>query len=270
MHRNDTALFSERTGILHSGDKSIQLTNQCAACLALLLQNVGEFVTKEHILDKCWHSRGVMVSEVSVRQTLFILRKNIHDAGLDPHCLTSVQRKGYKLLPGWIKFAEMDGSYVAEMLLAEAAESAPEDRSVPEFIPESASVVVEKNYLLPRIVSWFHGKYFFLHILSLTMTLSVCAFFYQNNRAVTPVEYRFFEKINGAEIFIQSDADIKEDLTRSALLWLSANGYISLHINKYVYVNRVFSRNFLSAFVCNRPVNDKKSTCYSLILEDRR
>lgn len=275
MHRNEIALFSERTGILRYEHKSIQLSNQCAACLLLLLQNTGDFVTKELILEKCWYNRGIRVSDVSVRQTLFILRKKLVDAGLDANCLTTVPRKGYQLLPGWIALSDNPHSNDDE------GQNTPPDNATmtaEKVAAENASATISVNCdinhdnisRISRLLSWCNHKKYYIQLIFVSVALSVFIFSYQLSRGVTPVKYSFFDHIDGAQIFLQDDADINKDITRMAISWLSAKRYISVDINRYIYVNRVFTSKIMSAFVCNRPMDDKYSTCYSLILEDRQ
>lgn len=75
---------------------SIHLTPKEFDLLALLVANAGRVVTKEEIHHAVWHDAAV--EEGNLTQTICLLRKVMHEAGLDD-AIDTVPRHGYLFVP---------------------------------------------------------------------------------------------------------------------------------------------------------------------------
>lgn len=87
---------------LYNSSSSVSLNKQVSRCLALLISKSGAVVSKEDIIEICWVQHGAFVSDVTVRQTLFNLRKSLAQLDLPPDVLTTIRGKGYMLASGSI------------------------------------------------------------------------------------------------------------------------------------------------------------------------
>lgn len=89
--------FCARTGKLYNFADEIILGENVKECLNLLLENQGKLVTKEDILNRVWHSKGIVVSDNAVRQTMHILRKSLMQFSPERQIITTVPRYGYMI-----------------------------------------------------------------------------------------------------------------------------------------------------------------------------
>ena len=93
---------------LYNSTASISINKQASRCLVLLISKSGTIVSKEDIVEVCWVKHGTFVSDVTVRQTFFNIRKALTQLDLPPDALTTVRGKGYMLAAGVIKVAGGD------------------------------------------------------------------------------------------------------------------------------------------------------------------
>lgn len=63
--------------------------------LSILLQNVGEVVTRDNLIDQVW---GVAFGgDQRLSRAISLLRKSLEDAGLDPNYIQTIPKRGYML-----------------------------------------------------------------------------------------------------------------------------------------------------------------------------
>lgn len=98
----DWITFHETLAILRYGSKRAELSDSAVQCLILLMEHQDELITKEQIHDACWRSKGVCVSDASIRQVITQIRRAIHSLGITDNVISTYPRKGYMLHTGWI------------------------------------------------------------------------------------------------------------------------------------------------------------------------
>lgn len=68
-------------------------------------------VTKDEFMQVCWGNKGVIVSDNTVRQSLFRLRTSLAEVGAPEDTLITQGRNGYILKPGIIKLSDSENIY---------------------------------------------------------------------------------------------------------------------------------------------------------------
>lgn len=106
-----TILFYYKAGVLRSGTRTLELSKQNKLGLEHFCRKAGMLVTKDEFVQICWGNKGVIVSDNTVRQSLFRLRSSLSEVGAPEDTLITQGRNGYILKPGIIKLIESDNVY---------------------------------------------------------------------------------------------------------------------------------------------------------------
>jgi DNA-binding winged helix-turn-helix (wHTH) protein/tetratricopeptide (TPR) repeat protein len=77
--------------------------------LCMLVENQGELVTKQAMLDEIWEDS--FVGESNLSRHIYLLRKTLKDAGADEGLIENVPRRGYRFA-GEVRSIEPDEIYV--------------------------------------------------------------------------------------------------------------------------------------------------------------
>ncbi|HAU5565783.1 TPA: hypothetical protein JD264_18490 [Serratia fonticola] len=268
MTKQHVATFDAVTETVTLGEKTVQLSHPVATCLQLLLSRQGEIVNKEEILSACWADRGIIVSDVSVRQVMFQLRKALQEAGLDAGYLTNVQRRGYTLKAGCILPANLPSPD------AHVPESVPEILC-PGFVEEASAqnqtrpddrLYVKRGLTGQRLLSRLQLP----AIIMGSLLISCWIYHIRTAELVQPVAYEFVTKAGDAEVYFQRDGEINREIVLSTLQTLISKKYISPSLNRYIYVNQTYSNSIVTLFACRAPLSEPDNRCYSLVAEDRK
>jgi|EndMetStandDraft_3_1072993.scaffolds.fasta_scaffold31676_3 cholera toxin transcriptional activator len=266
MSKRSSATFDPELASLSLEEKTVTLNRLLAACLHLLLLRQDEIVSKEEIMRVCWSDRGIIVSEASVRQVLFQLRKALNDVGLDAGCLSNVQRKGYRLASGSIilvnKVAPVRDSITPKM-------TCTNDSEAKNFSPvhtTSTGIVRkmnrDKRQLRQRVLKSI--------TLTLSLLISILVYCIRTGELVQPVHYELSAKLDDAIIYFQQDAEINTDVVLNVIRTLIERKFVFPSLNKYIYVNQTYSNSIVSLFICRAPLDQPDNRCYSLVAEDRK
>src|SRR4051812_43607636 len=78
----------------YRGNEFIPLTPKAADMLLLLLQQAGEVVAKEQILERVWP--GVVVEEGAIANNISTLRRLLDGDFGEQGCIATVPRRGYR------------------------------------------------------------------------------------------------------------------------------------------------------------------------------
>ncbi|MDR6352512.1 winged helix-turn-helix domain-containing protein [Pantoea sp. SORGH_AS_0659] len=89
--------FDPITGKLSKGDKELYLGHNAKECLMLLITNKGMIISKEEIISQVWNSKGVVVSDNALRQTMYTIRKSLKYLSREHEIITTIPRKGYRI-----------------------------------------------------------------------------------------------------------------------------------------------------------------------------
>lgn len=130
LEKLDTKVFLDfENDKLYNSCLSVRINKQASRCLALLISKSGTVVSKEDIIEICWVQHGTFVSDVTVRQTFFNLRKSLAQLDLPPDVLTTIRGKGYMLASGSIS---IDGG--ADIDLNSSEDTTPDMKIDAEII----------------------------------------------------------------------------------------------------------------------------------------
>jgi len=268
MSKPPIAMFHPASEAVILGEKTVQLNHQAAACLHLLICRQGEIVKKEDILNACWADRGVIVSEVSVRQVLYQLRKALREAGLDAGCLVNVQRKGYRLTAGCIVIAEqLLPENVPESLAGmQGSDCESEKPATYAQADANISLLTDIRKREGRLASLLWGT----GILMGSLISSYWIYTIRTSELIEPLAYDYVTNAGDAAVFFQREGEINQEIVLTTLQTLIRKKYITPSLNKYIYVNQTYNNSIIILFACRAPLSEPHNRCYSLVAEDRR
>ncbi|KNC89319.1 membrane protein [Trabulsiella odontotermitis] len=96
---NENCIFSEESLEIENRDNAIKIkmTPMRARCLSLLIAKQAEkVINKGTITAELWGERGQFVSDANLTQLLYLLRKDLRDAGINDFIIT-VPRIGIRV-----------------------------------------------------------------------------------------------------------------------------------------------------------------------------
>ncbi len=82
-------------GVLYQGENLVPLTPKAFGVLLLLVENAGEVVSKQQILDTVWADS--FVEETSLTKNISILRKLLGEGFPDVDVIRTISKRGYQL-----------------------------------------------------------------------------------------------------------------------------------------------------------------------------
>src|SRR6266404_3879307 len=85
----------ERRILLRNG-QPVTVTPKCFETLALLVENSGSVLEKDHLLKSLWPDS--FVEEANLTQNIFVLRKILGDDGNGHSFIQTIPRRGYKFV----------------------------------------------------------------------------------------------------------------------------------------------------------------------------
>lgn len=89
--------YDSQSGRLQRAGREIPLQEKPAALLALLLEQPGELVTREHIAATLWPETHVALAD-NLNTTVSKLRAALHDKAANPLFIETVPRRGYRFI----------------------------------------------------------------------------------------------------------------------------------------------------------------------------
>lgn len=88
-------LFFPEDQCLVSNSRNVRLTRRASEVLSVLVENKGEVVGHDHLLDTVWH--GINVTPDLVREYIFDLRQALGDDASDPTYIETLRSRGFRL-----------------------------------------------------------------------------------------------------------------------------------------------------------------------------
>jgi TolB-like protein/cytochrome c-type biogenesis protein CcmH/NrfG len=88
--------FDMRARELRKQGVKIKLQEQLFQVLAMLLENPGEVVTREHLRSKLWPADTFVDFDHSLNKAINKLREALEDSADNPHFIETLARRGYK------------------------------------------------------------------------------------------------------------------------------------------------------------------------------
>lgn len=97
--------FDDATGGLRRGGVAVSLSHRGSALLRVLLEQRGDVVGKDHLLDAAWPGQAVEESNLTVQ--IAALRKALGTTDDGQDWIATVPRVGYRFLPERARDAQM-------------------------------------------------------------------------------------------------------------------------------------------------------------------
>ena len=92
----ETHRFDVAQRVLTRDGQSIPLTPKATEVLLMLLHNAGQLVEKELLINQIWPE--AFVEEANLTQSIFMLRRALHDDSSGPKFIETVARRGYRFV----------------------------------------------------------------------------------------------------------------------------------------------------------------------------
>lgn len=200
-------------------------------CLRELLDNYGEVVSQQTLLENVWAVRGMTVSANTLYQNIFQLRKALSNAGIEQELITTVPRKGFMIAR----------NVRVSMFIAEAQPTQP---AAPAPVTAAAPLPVSTRPR-PLFRPWPHLSALFTAVMAVGVVMYAVA---ANPHAATP-DLAFHELINAPKtchVFRNhsenSDSDYLAILQRKA---------IRCQNNAYIYISHSAHAERTAIYVCD-------------------
>lgn len=237
-----TALFCPESGMLSNGTLQIMLTDQIKRGLIFFCQNEGVLVTRQEFTRVCWESRGLVVTDATVRQTVYRLRRLFREVALQENVLETRGKTGYFLAPGHICLQAAVSVQPQSTALAEEC-----DRITPPETPRWALWRLLAVCVLCGVIAAVAGA---------------CL---RSRDFITPLEYRHAVTQHDRHFYLASTVpDNAPDVLARVERWLTWDD-VRLSDSRYVYINGVLE-SYVSALVCDSPVALVSSRCHTLTI----
>ena len=247
------ARYSSITGQLISGHNEIILTKQSQICLEFFIKNVGRVVTKDEIFQGCWGNRGIIVSDSTLRQSLFKLRKAFSDVGLEQEILVNHSRNKYYLVPGIIELFS-DGH---------ANQDSPTAQSEPSvLLDNNVDIASKKNrHIWNRPVSFKRG----LIVIIIFIIIFLCGMLLRSTVLKKIITYFPYATVHGRNYYFTNGfSNDKSQAIWRAGYWLDYQ-MVTVNSSRFVYINSA-RQNLMSIIICHDKIDDIKSECQSFVV----
>jgi DNA-binding winged helix-turn-helix (wHTH) protein len=86
----------QKFSIEHDG-KEVKLKSLIMKLLLLFIESEGKAISKEELLEKCWHGR--VVTDDAIRQAIKELRSALNSHNDNIEYIQTIRKHGYRLLP---------------------------------------------------------------------------------------------------------------------------------------------------------------------------
>ncbi|MRS17016.1 hypothetical protein GJV06_19225 [Enterobacteriaceae bacterium RIT691] len=247
-------IFSPETGVLSTDEKQITLTEQGRRCLVYFCLNEGQLISRETFTRDCWGSRGIIVSDATVRQTVFRLRRSLGELGVNDDILQTRGKAGYLLRPGVIILEQ-----------AGQEETVIEEETAEQRSPENLQPVLNKkatrSVIIPHI-NWRRASM----LLGIILICGSVGFYYRFSGLITPIKYSVMREDKGRNFFVASWVNNKEvnSVIDRTSYWLAREN-LPTSDSRYIYINGVLNA-YVFTMYCNAPIDDEGAKCRSLTI----
>jgi DNA-binding winged helix-turn-helix (wHTH) protein len=260
--KNMTIIFYYKAGVLRSGTGTLELSKQNKLGLEYFCRKAGMLVTKDEFVQICWGNKGVIVSDNTVRQSLFRLRSSLSEVGAPEDTLITQGRNGYILKPGIIQLVDSDNVYedlIAPTInnddTADDTVSHTEDPAQPtEDIQSSEPPPGVKQNVMFYVLT---GTAFAL--------LFVTGLYFRFLFFTHDISFTYYKDDAGRSFFFSDTIDEardKQNAIRRISYWLDRNN-LAASDRPLIYISADW-RDTLSFFSCKSDITQRASDCLSI------
>jgi len=251
-----TIIFFTDTGLIRLGDKEIILSRQSKICLMYLCEHEGTIVSKEALHDACWKKHGAVVSDNTVRQTLFRIRKSLASLDIEEDILETLGYMGYRLKPDSITLITDSQSYT----LPEPHSTAIEEKEFSELsVPLAPASDLKNKSSEIRLT---------LTTLGISCLFFIAGALLRGQQLIHPLSYDEPLQLNGHTLLFSQY--VENDKTESATrvnYWLSKM-QVSLTPQSKIYINADHG-NSINFFVCDGELELATTSCQTFAVIGR-
>lgn len=247
------ARYSSITGQLSGGQNEIILTKQTKICLDFFIKNEGNVVTKDDIFQECWGNRGIIVSDSTLRQSLYKLRKAFNDIGLEQEVLVNHSRNKYYLVAGIIEIVS-NAEVSTENSAADSEQRALSDNN---------TVISSKTNAPVR--SWPVSFKKICAVMIACVILFLCGILLHSAVFIERVTYFPYATVHGRHYYITHGfpTDKSQAIWRAGY-WLDYQ-MVTVNASRFVYINTA-RQHLMSIMICDDKIEDVKSKCQSFVV----
>lgn len=247
------ARYSSITGQLIRGQHEITLTKQTKICLEFFIKNVGKVVTKDEIFKECWGNRGVIVSDSTLRQLLFRLRKAFSDIGLEQEVLVNHSRNNYYLVTGVIELiSDVDVNPDSPTAQTELRTLSDDDT---DLSSKANSPIRLRPVSFKKVCT----------VMMVCAILFVCGIVLRSTVFIQAITYFHYATVHGRHYYFTDGFSMdKSQAIWRAGYWLDYQ-MVTVNASNFVYIN-ANRKNIMSIMFCHDKIEDIKSECQSLII----
>lgn len=193
-----------------------------------------------------------MVSDSTVRQSLYRLRRSLNDIGLDNGVLTTVGKSGYILNKGFILIhTEEDRETPSHTISSQLPQEAERQDAVAP---------------LPSVKLRGYQKHFILYTSLALVVFFVIGMVLRGVTLLHRIDYQYYGEFSGSRFsFMPSVPGNKDVMIKRVVFWLGKENLNKVG-RQYIYINNTRNNN-LNFILCDGRLEDKQSTCssYSVI-----
>jgi cholera toxin transcriptional activator len=251
-----------------NGEEVVQMGAAASRCLQVLLEARGEIVTKKDLLYKGWEQYRNVVTGNSINQAVAQVRKGLASLHMDPKCIITVPRIGYKIADDF-SVERLDGRsqpapppkpfverpFVEDPPASELPERVDPIAALPQDAPSRRPAKIWLCFAVMLLnVAAAIGSWNFLDPDSLKNAIRIE---YTPVRQTDSVSYFAAKDVAGGSAHVESSIAMLQQRP-------SIKGSPERH--SYVYINGALRGNVYSYFLCRNELAKKDSQCVSYLI----
>ncbi|ORM68944.1 winged helix-turn-helix domain-containing protein [Pantoea rwandensis] len=251
-------LFFTDSGLIRLGDKEVLLSRQSKICLTFLCEHAGEIISKERLQDACWKQYGTVVSENTVRQTLFRLRKSLASLGVVEEILETQGYAGYRLKPDYINVVPDTHEFL--MIEQRSAFETVKEEDHPNTYPlQHSPIAVKQKASQPKLI---------IFVLFLFCLFFATGAYLRSQQFIHPLHYSEAVNQDGRIFYISNYVENNNAELMSRVNYWLIKMKIQTTQNSKIYINSDHG-NSINLFICNGDIEAETSDCESMAVIGR-
>ncbi len=141
-------------------DELVPLTPKAVELLLFFIQNRGQILTKNELLDTVWGNS--FVEESNLSQTIFVLRKTLGENTKEPRFILTAPNRGYQFIAP-VKEIHSEDEILEESFLSDTSPKIPDSKfQIPDSNPQSEIRNPKLKWLaVPLVLLIAFGVYWF-------------------------------------------------------------------------------------------------------------
>ena len=243
-----------------STQEGVSILSTASGCFRLLIEEQGNILTKEQLIEQVWGTRGIVISHNTFYQTMLNLRRGLENAGMQNDIISTHYGKGVSISKN-IKI--LSSSYESAELLQEVIED-QKNTLTGVIITDAIDEPEGSPSSLPQFLNRFRTKVFFLGLSVFFTTLIVYAAinrFLMNDDFFSSYRETNFN-MGGCNVYITPD-----HIGEVSLEDILKKGRVNCENNERVFISLVEPVRRLSVIYCNNQVSEEEECVSDFYLD---